>query len=270
MNPAMSSTTTNGYRVLVAGTREGVEDTLVDTELTRIAPDVIIEGGASGVDKQAASWARVHDVELVTFPADWQAHGKAAGPIRNQQMLDEGQPDLVVAFPIAGSRGTLDMIRRAERAGVAVRIVDVSAGAPKGFPYEQSKTKASPMSHTMIEMQSQVLVSDQFVSVPVGWADTEWNALIAHDEWVISLWVDHQDSPATTAVLAAIPRREVHLAEHQGDPADDGTGSACGCEEMGWWCARGDGRKATFVAFDRRDLTEALCELGAIIRGVKR
>lgn len=128
MNPAMSSTTTNGYRVLVAGTREGVEDALIDTELARLAPDVILCGDCRGVDKQAASWARVHDVELVTFPADWRSHGRAAGPIRNQQVYDEGKPDLVVAFPITGSRGTFDMIRRAERAGVAVRIVDVSAG----------------------------------------------------------------------------------------------------------------------------------------------
>jgi hypothetical protein len=126
------------------------------------------------------------------------------------------------------------------------------------------------MSQTMIETQPQVLVSDQFVSVPVGWADAEWNALIAHDEWVISLWVDHKESPATTAVLAAIPRREVSLGEHQSDPVDDGAGSVCGCEEVGWWCARGDGRKATFVAFDRNDLVEALCELGEIIRGVER
>jgi len=128
MNPAMSSTTTNGYRVLVTGTREGVEDTLVDAELSALAPDVILCGECTGVDRQAAEWARVHEVELVTFPADWQAHRKAAGPIRNQQMLDEGKPDLVVAFPITGSRGTFDMIYRAERAGVAVRIVDASAG----------------------------------------------------------------------------------------------------------------------------------------------
>jgi hypothetical protein len=142
MKTVMTSVMNNGYRVLVAGTREGARDALLDTELTRLAPDVILCGDCRGVDRLAASGARAHGVELVAFPADWLTHGRAAGPIRNQQMLDEGKPDLVVAFPITGSRGTLDMTRRAERAGVAVRIVDVSAGVPKGVPYEQSrKTK---------------------------------------------------------------------------------------------------------------------------------
>lgn len=51
----------------------------------------------------------------------------AAGPIRNQHMLDIGKPDVVLAFP--GGRGTEDMIRRAEKAGVPVkRIGDVFKG----------------------------------------------------------------------------------------------------------------------------------------------
>ena len=62
-----------------------------------------------------AEWARIPVKE---YPADWQKHGRAAGPIRNQQMLDEGKPDLVVAFD--GGRGTADMIARAEKAGVRV------------------------------------------------------------------------------------------------------------------------------------------------------
>ena len=50
------------------------------------------------------------------FPADWKVRGRAAGHIRNQQMLDEGRPHLVVAFP--GGRGTADMVRRARAAGI--------------------------------------------------------------------------------------------------------------------------------------------------------
>lgn len=37
-------------------------------------------------------------MELLRFPAKWNEHGKAAGPIRNQQMLTEGKPDVVFAF----------------------------------------------------------------------------------------------------------------------------------------------------------------------------
>jgi hypothetical protein len=45
-----------------------------------------------------------------------------AGPLRNYQMLEEGKPDLVVAFP--GGGGTKDMVRRAVKAGVSVHEVN--------------------------------------------------------------------------------------------------------------------------------------------------
>jgi hypothetical protein len=59
------------------------------------------------------------------FSADWQKFGKAAGPIRNQQMLDEGKPDLVIAFheDLENSKGTQDMINRAKVQGVPVRLI---------------------------------------------------------------------------------------------------------------------------------------------------
>jgi hypothetical protein len=60
---------------------------------------------------------------VAVFPADWETHGRAAGPIRNQAMLDEGKPYLVIAFWDGKSKGTLDMISRATRAGVPVKIV---------------------------------------------------------------------------------------------------------------------------------------------------
>jgi len=57
------------------------------------------------------------------FPqGEWDELGKKAGPLRNQRMLDEGKPDLVVAFP--GGGGTKDMVRRAVSAGVAIHEVN--------------------------------------------------------------------------------------------------------------------------------------------------
>ncbi len=82
---------------------------------------VIIAGGAKGVDSAAADFAIMAFCQLQEFKADWDKHGKAAGPIRNQQMLNEGKPDLVVAFP--GGRGTADMVRRARKAGVPVKEI---------------------------------------------------------------------------------------------------------------------------------------------------
>ncbi|MDO6967009.1 SLOG family protein [Rhizobium alvei] len=85
----------------------------VDRKITRI-----INGGASGADTLARAWAERKMVSCLTEIADWSKYGKAAGPMRNQKMLDEYKPDLVVAFP--GGRGTADMVSRARVAGVEV------------------------------------------------------------------------------------------------------------------------------------------------------
>jgi hypothetical protein len=57
------------------------------------------------------------DIVRFECKADWRKYGAAAGPIRNQRML-EGPPDIVVAF--AGGKGTADMVQRARAAGIAV------------------------------------------------------------------------------------------------------------------------------------------------------
>lgn len=79
---------------------------------------LLIEGGARGADYMAREFAKWSGIPTQTFEADWTKHGRAAGPIRNQQMLDEGKPDLVVAFE--GGDGTRDMVTKARAAGVRV------------------------------------------------------------------------------------------------------------------------------------------------------
>ena len=62
--------------------------------------------------------------DLIRVPADWGRQKKAAGPIRNQQMLDEYAPDVLVAFRASGkSSGTDDMIGRAEKSGIAAHVM---------------------------------------------------------------------------------------------------------------------------------------------------
>ena len=75
--------------------------------------EVIISGAAKGADTLAAQWAKDNNIKLQEYPADWNAHGKSAGPIRNKQMIDEGCPDLVVAFP--GGSGTANMIKQSKK-----------------------------------------------------------------------------------------------------------------------------------------------------------
>lgn len=84
---------------------------------------VLIHGGAPGADRHAKRWAVMNDIQTMGFPADWSL-GPRAGPLRNQRMIDEGEPDLVVAFP--GGRGTADMVRRAKAAGIEVLAVSPS------------------------------------------------------------------------------------------------------------------------------------------------
>jgi hypothetical protein len=80
--------------------------------------DAVIHGGASGADLGGAQWGEDEGVKVLCFKADWKKHGKSAGPIRNRRMLQEGKPDVVIAF--AGGKGTADMVRQAEEFGVPV------------------------------------------------------------------------------------------------------------------------------------------------------
>lgn len=78
----------------------------------------IISGGARGADFLAKVYAQTCNLNYDEYPADWDKHGRMAGPVRNQKMLDYGRPDHVVAFP--GGRGTADMVRRAKQQGFKV------------------------------------------------------------------------------------------------------------------------------------------------------
>lgn len=111
-------------RVLVRGGRDWRDTEFLYRYLDALHKNtpinVLIEGNARGVDRIAGYWARHQRIENLKFHADWHEHGKSAGAIRNQQMLDEGKPDLVVAFP--GGRGTADMVKRAKATGVQVKF----------------------------------------------------------------------------------------------------------------------------------------------------
>lgn len=113
-------------RVLVCGGRDFSDRDMLARALapykpvpvTAVCEHKIIAGGATGADALAIEWAEVFGVPFRIFPANWKEHGRAAGPIRNQRMIDEGKPDLVIAFP--GGRGTADMVSRARKAGIEV------------------------------------------------------------------------------------------------------------------------------------------------------
>ena len=118
-------------RILVCGGRDFTDRDKVWRTLDGVFPisepdaygnylplGTLIHGACpTGADHLADEYAVVNWLGLETYPPDWSL-GRKAGPIRNQRMLDEGKPDLVVAFP--GGRGTADMVRRARQSGVPV------------------------------------------------------------------------------------------------------------------------------------------------------
>lgn len=118
-------------RVLVCGGRDFNDVAFFEDAMQRIHETynitLVIHGAAKGADLLASEWAQARGISQTACPAAWGAYGKAAGPMRNQYMIDVHKPAIVVAFP--GGRGTADMTQRAQRSGVLV------------LPQEQNETK---------------------------------------------------------------------------------------------------------------------------------
>ena len=109
-------------RIVVTGGRNYADKLAVDQALSAVhrkrGIDILIHGGADGADRLCAEWAWDHGIPVATYNAEWRKLGKAAGPERNQRMIDKGRPDAAVAFP--GGRGTADMVSRLVAAKVPV------------------------------------------------------------------------------------------------------------------------------------------------------
>lgn len=113
-------------RILCCGDRNWTNaDVILDTLLQYIdIPDmVIIHGGARGADFLAGEVAKELGFKVEVYPADWDNHGRAAGPIRNVKML-AAKPDHVIAFhdSIESSKGTGHMIRITRAAEVSCEV----------------------------------------------------------------------------------------------------------------------------------------------------
>jgi hypothetical protein len=117
-------------RILVTGSR-----VLADYEIVRSAlaearetygPDaIVVHGGAPGADLIAHRAAHTLSMRTEPHPARWRTEGRAAGILRNQRMVELGA-DVCLAFPVGASRGTRDCMRRAEAAGIPVRVFEAA------------------------------------------------------------------------------------------------------------------------------------------------
>jgi hypothetical protein len=121
----------NEFRILVCGGRDYSDAESLNATLDNIIANIksmasgqsvrLIHGAARGADSLAAAWASSRGIAATAYPANWNLYGRSAGYVRNTQMLEEGQPHLVVAFP--GGAGTAMMTRIARSAGVTVKEV---------------------------------------------------------------------------------------------------------------------------------------------------
>lgn len=107
-------------RVLVTGGRDYSDKARVFSVLAAVhskhGVTVVIHGGARGADALSAEWARLRKIPCVEFPADWDKHKKAAGILRNIEMLRDGKPDCCIAFP--GGKGTAHMLGLMRKSGL--------------------------------------------------------------------------------------------------------------------------------------------------------
>ena len=112
-------------RVLVCGGRQFEDRDTLNATLDKLHQErgftLLIAGGARGADSLAEAWAKAARVPRKIYTAYWDYPSR-----RNQRMLDERRPDLVVAFP--GGRGTADMVGRARSAGI--EVIDFGEATP--------------------------------------------------------------------------------------------------------------------------------------------
>ncbi len=115
-------------KILVCGDRNWTDRKPIRKALLSISDldviDVVIEGGANGADTLAREVGKELGIIVWEFKADWRKYGRAAGPIRNRQMLDE-KPDRVLAFhdDLEESKGTKDTVTEARRRGIPVTVI---------------------------------------------------------------------------------------------------------------------------------------------------
>lgn len=86
-------------------------------------PDRIVTGCARGTDAMARRFAADKKIPLVVKPAEWRKYGRAAGPIRNAEIVKECTT--MLAFRMEMSPGTSNSIALAKKANKPVEVVDV-------------------------------------------------------------------------------------------------------------------------------------------------
>ena len=111
-------------KVVIVGTRTYPDLEQVRKYVRDLSPDdIIVSGGAKGVDETAEGEARKIGMEVISVPAEWNKYGKRAGLMRNDIIV--GMADCVVAFWDGVSRGTKYTIDKAKEKNVITQVFNV-------------------------------------------------------------------------------------------------------------------------------------------------
>lgn len=111
-------------KVAVIGSRTFNDYEEVKKVLSTMNITLLVSGGAKGADSLGERYAKEHNIETKIFLPDWNKHGKVAGFLRNTDIVNEA--DLVVAFWDQKSKGTLDSIKKADKLGKRILIINTN------------------------------------------------------------------------------------------------------------------------------------------------
>jgi len=113
------------FIIVVSGARDWTDRKIVESVLNRFdaKTSVLIHGDCRGLDKMAGDIAEKLGFEVRKFPAQWDIYGKAAGPIRNIEMLKQN-PDIIIVFHenLDKSRGTKSFVNSAIKMGLLSKM----------------------------------------------------------------------------------------------------------------------------------------------------
>lgn len=107
--------------VIVTGSRHAKLNDKIFEVLDQLDPDLLVQGGALGVDKIAKKWCLENGVACCEVPADWSL-GKRGGPLRNGKMLWLYPTAVVAAFPCIKSVGTWNCVKQAKEANHEILV----------------------------------------------------------------------------------------------------------------------------------------------------
>ena len=120
-------------KLIVAGSRDITDEIVVRCAIdfarlylvrdSKPAITELVSGACEGVDRCAEAYAQYEGMPVTQFPADWDRHGKAAGPLRNAEMAKYADAALILRYP--ESKGSLSMAREARAAGIPMIEIEV-------------------------------------------------------------------------------------------------------------------------------------------------